>query len=126
MRIKLFLLIILFLSAGLFSLHSGSVNISWANIFHYFSGQAISAQDSFLIQSLRLPRTLASLLIGGCLAVAGLVLQTILRNPLAEPYTLGLSGGSSLGAVAALVLVLEPGPRLITGIEEICKIIHDL
>lgn len=55
-----------------------------------------------ILWSLRVPRTLLALLAGGGLAMAGLSLQTLFRNPLAEPYTLGISGGASLGAVLAL------------------------
>jgi iron complex transport system permease protein len=52
----------------------------------------------------RLPRALAGLLVGGALAAAGCALQAILRNPLAEPFTLGISSGSSLAAVIAIRL----------------------
>lgn len=52
--------------------------------------------------SLRLPRTLLAVLVGGALAMAGLGLQTLFRNPLAEPYTLGIASGAALGAVLAL------------------------
>ncbi len=59
---------------------------------------------------LRLPRVLLGLLVGGALAMAGLALQTLFRNPLAEPYTLGVSSGAALGAV--LALQFEPVSRL--------------
>ena len=52
--------------------------------------------------SLRLPRTLLAMLAGGALAMSGLGLQTLFRNPLAEPYTLGIASGAALGAVLAL------------------------
>lgn len=52
--------------------------------------------------SLRLPRTLLALLAGGALAMSGLGLQTLFRNPLAEPYTLGIASGAALGAVLVL------------------------
>jgi iron complex transport system permease protein len=52
--------------------------------------------------SLRVPRVLLAMLAGGALAVSGLALQTLFRNPLAEPYTLGIAGGAALGAVLAL------------------------
>ena len=61
--------------------------------------------------SLRLPRTLLALLAGGALAMAGLALQTLFRNPLAEPYTLGIASGAAVGAV--LVLQLESLGRVI-------------
>lgn len=54
--------------------------------------------------SLRLPRTLLAVLAGGALAISGLALQTLFRNPLAEPYTLGIASGAALGAVLSLQL----------------------
>ena len=50
----------------------------------------------------RLPRALAAALVGGTLAAAGVVFQGLLRNPLATPYTLGVSAGASLGAMLAI------------------------
>jgi iron complex transport system permease protein len=58
--------------------------------------------SDMIFWSLRLPRTLLALLAGGALAMAGLGLQTLFRNPLAEPYTLGIASGAALGAVLAL------------------------
>jgi iron complex transport system permease protein len=55
----------------------------------------------------RLPRVLAALLVGGALAGSGCALQALLRNPLAEPFTLGISSGSALAAVLAIRLGLE-------------------
>jgi len=55
---------------------------------------------------LRLPRALLAFLVGGALGVAGAALQALVRNPLADPYLLGLSGGAGLGAVAAIALGL--------------------
>jgi len=59
-----------------------------------------------IVWSLRLPRVAAGFLVGGVLAVAGAALQALVRNPLADPYLLGLSGGAGLGAVVALALGL--------------------
>ena len=55
-----------------------------------------------IVRDLRLPRAALAVLIGGGLAVAGAVFQALLRNPLAEPYVLGVSGGSAVGAVAVI------------------------
>ncbi|HEY5944597.1 MAG TPA: iron ABC transporter permease [Kofleriaceae bacterium] len=55
----------------------------------------------------RLPRVLASMLVGAALAAAGCTLQALFRNPLAEPFTLGISSGSSLAAVLAIRLGIE-------------------
>src|SRR5689334_18024751 len=63
--------------------------------------------DSFtrtLFFRLRLPRVLMGLVIGASLAVTGGALQALFRNPLADPYTLGVSGGGALGASAAIAL----------------------
>ncbi|MBI1967493.1 MAG: iron ABC transporter permease [Gemmatimonadetes bacterium] len=59
---------------------------------------------SEIIRSLRVPRALLAFLVGGSLAVAGASLQALVRNPLADPFLLGLSGGAGLGAVAAIAL----------------------
>lgn len=60
--------------------------------------------DAGLIVALRWPRVLAAAGVGALLALAGLVMQVLLRNPLADPYVLGTSGGASVGALAALLL----------------------
>lgn len=62
--------------------------------------------DAVIIWQLRLPRVLAGLGVGALLAQAGLLMQILLRNPLADPYVLGASGGAGLGAILALLLGL--------------------
>jgi len=57
-----------------------------------------------IVWDLRLPRVLLGALVGAVLAVVGATLQTVVRNPLADPYVLGVSGGASLGAVSVIVL----------------------
>jgi len=57
-----------------------------------------------IVRDLRVPRALLAFLVGGSLAVTGAVLQALVRNPLADPYLLGLSGGAGLGAVSAIAL----------------------
>jgi iron complex transport system permease protein len=65
--------------------------------------------SSLIVRDLRVPRVLLAFLVGGALAVSGAGLQALVRNPLADPFLLGLSGGAGLGAVAAIALRL-PGP----------------
>jgi iron complex transport system permease protein len=60
--------------------------------------------SSEIVRSLRVPRALLALLVGGSLGVAGASLQALVRNPLADPFLLGLSGGAGLGAVLAIAL----------------------
>lgn len=61
-----------------------------------------AAPQAAIVRDLRLPRVILGFLIGGTLAVSGASLQALLRNPLADPYLLGLSGGAGLGAVLAI------------------------
>jgi len=74
---------------------------------HSTLGRELLAGDptaAAIFWQLRLPRVLLALLAGGGLAVSGLGFQTLFRNPLAEPYTLGIASGAALGAVLALRL----------------------
>jgi iron complex transport system permease protein len=63
-----------------------------------------AAESAPIVRGLRLPRVLLAFLVGGALGVSGAALQALVRNPLAEPYLLGLSGGAGLGAVLAMAL----------------------
>lgn len=65
------------------------------------------AQSRLIVLSIRLPRVLITALVGGALAAAGVAFQALLRNPLASPYILGVSGGGSLGTVCALLLGID-------------------
>ncbi|MEO3781205.1 iron chelate uptake ABC transporter family permease subunit [Micromonospora sp. B11E3] len=68
-----------------------------------------------IVWQLRLPRVLGAAVLGGGLAAVGAVMQTVTRNPLADPYLLGVSSGASLGAVAVLVVGLGGGVAALTG-----------
>lgn len=65
--------------------------------------ESITSKDISIIWKLRLPRVLLAFLVGGCLAASGAVVQSILKNELASPYTLGVSSGASLGAGLVIV-----------------------
>jgi len=67
-------------------------------IFRLPLAQGIDPKNVSIVWLLRLPRVLLAFLVGGCLAISGAVCQSILRNPLASPYILGVSSGASLGA----------------------------
>lgn len=89
------------LAAILFGPLAGSTSISLRNVFDRsipFS-ENVDAQIFFVA---RLPRTLAGALVGAMLASAGVVFQGLLRNPLATPFTLGVSAGAALGAMLAI------------------------
>ncbi|KAA3449257.1 iron ABC transporter [Mesorhizobium sp. SARCC-RB16n] len=65
---------------------------------------ALNARDSLIVYDIRLPRVILGVLVGAALAVSGAVMQGLFRNPLADPGLIGVSAGSSLGAVAVVVL----------------------
>jgi iron complex transport system permease protein len=76
-------------------------------------GQALgdsSSPDHDIVFGARLPRTLFAAVAGALLAASGVSFQAVLRNPLASPFTLGVSGGASLGAVLAIRLGWDRGP----------------
>lgn len=79
----------------------GPTPLHWGNFPHVLQGPL----DSQIFFSLRLPRVGMALLCGAALSVAGVAFQALLRNPLADPFTLGLAGGSSLGAVVVLLFL---------------------
>ena len=68
-----------------------------------------------LVWEMRLPRVLAAALVGGGLAIVGAVMQTLTRNPMADPYLLGISSGASLGAVSVIVAGLSIGSLGVAG-----------
>ena len=78
----------------------------WGSIVHHlgFGESPLAALRDGIVWELRLPRVLTAAAVGAGLAVSGVVMQAITRNPLADPYLLGLSSGASLGAVAVLLL----------------------
>jgi len=92
----------------LLSLAVGSValapNVVWAALRGEGDGMAVE-----VVRNLRLPRALAAFACGGLLALAGALMQVLLRNPLADPYVLGISGGAAVGALAAMLLGVGMG-----------------
>src|SRR5690606_28751081 len=63
------------------------------------------APSAEILWQLRVPRALAAFAVGGLLALAGALMQVLLRNPLADPYVLGVSGGAAVGAMLALTML---------------------
>ncbi len=105
-------LALLGLAALLFSVTLGSASLMPGDVWAVIRGEG-SPLARTLILELRIPRALAAFATGGLLAVAGALMQVLLRNPLADPYVLGLSGGASVGALAAMLAGL--GGVVITG-----------
>jgi len=91
----------------------GSVGVPLSHVFGALTGSdAVPAPERTIVVGLRLPRVLLAMIVGAGLSVAGLVFQALLRNPLAEPYILGISSGGTVGALVALSLSL--GASVIT------------
>lgn len=101
-RTAVFLVLIaLLLLSALLSLSYGhSLTAVWRGFFE---------DDGFglILRKIRIPRTVIAFLVGGSLGMCGVVLQSILQNPLAEPYTLGISGGASLGITLSALLGIQ-------------------
>ncbi len=91
--------------ALLVALASGSVALDAATLWRVLTG-AEHGLPATLVLELRLPRALTAFAVGGLLALSGTLLQALLRNPLADPYLLGVSGGAAVGALASLLLGL--------------------
>ena len=105
------LLICALLAAVAVSLCTGSSHIPVSRVLPAL----FSAEDTVehaIVASVRLPRVLLGIAVGGALALAGVILQGIFRNPLVEPYTLGISGGAALGVCLCILLQI---PALLGG-----------
>nr|WP_252263627.1 iron ABC transporter permease [Paracidobacterium acidisoli] len=101
----LLLLGIALVLAVLGSALAGSVHISLAEILGaVFRGRPLSTVDREILVSIRLPRIFAAVIAGSALSVSGLLFQGLFRNPLADPYVIGSSGGAVLGASVGIFL----------------------
>ena len=90
-------------------LMTGSVSIPCSAVWHVLVGDKAAVSESwrFIILESRLPQMVTAMLSGACLATAGLMMQTVFRNPLAGPDVFGINGGAGLGV--ALVMLLAGG-----------------
>jgi len=94
-------LLLIAVAAIAFALASGSADVGFGEIVDAIRGNGTTHVRS-LVTELRLPRALTAFAVGGLLAVAGVLMQVLLRNPLAEPYILGSSGGAAVAALLAM------------------------
>lgn len=99
----LLLLLILVVSVVV-SLSSGEVHISVYKLLDIFNDK--SSMEYIVLSKIRGPRLILAIAVGGGLSLSGAILQGIYRNPLVEPYTLGISGGGALGVAIAVVIGL--------------------
>lgn len=102
------LLFLLFAGLGFAALCLGAIHIAPADVVgsiaRTLSGESSASEADLILFSVRLPRILFAGIVGASLSLGGVVFQAILRNPLADPYVLGISGGSALGAIVGIVL----------------------
>jgi len=85
------------------SLGSGSLDLNPLTVLRQLLGSEGGLEQQVMLE-LRLPRTFAAFVTGGLLALSGVLMQVLLRNPLADPYILGISGGAASAALAAMLL----------------------
>jgi len=90
----------------------GSVNISLTKLPSLIFGEKTDDTMSRILWELRLPRTIMAMLLGGALALSGLLLQTFFENPIAGPFVLGISSGAKLTVAGALIISLKTGHSL--------------
>ena len=105
----LFLIVSFVLAVSIGTVHVpawGIIQIIGSEIFRY-SPENIDPMYTNIVLDIRVPRVLLAGLVGASLAIAGAAFQGLLRNPLADPYTLGVSSGASVGAVFTLFLHLS-------------------
>jgi iron complex transport system permease protein len=110
-KVKIWITVLLCMTVLIVATGLGSVSIETSNILGIFAHKLLgidlpnnlSSNIVSIFWTIRLPRTIAAFLVGSALAVTGTVMQSVLRNPLASSYTLGVSSGASLG-VALMVI----------------------
>jgi len=113
----LLLLLVVLVLVFLLSLVVGSVSIPLTDILTILvGGEPARATWTTIVLDFRLPKALTALLAGAALAVGGLQMQTLFRNPLADPYVLGVSSGASLGVALVVLSVGTTGSLLLAGL----------
>jgi len=116
LRISVFVVLILGYAAFMLGLPLFGATIYKLKL--YFSGSGDSL-DAFVLWKMRVPRVILAYCAGGILALGGMVFQSMFRNPLATPFTLGISSGCSFGAAVYLVLFSRFGLQSVAGIDPI-------
>src|SRR5215212_8136468 len=107
LRLPLLLLAALLGAILILAVALGATTLSWRSL----AGGDPAARA--IVFDLRLPRALLAALVGATLAIAGVTFQTVLRNPLADPFILGVSGGAACGAAVTTALGLGNVPGLV-------------
>ena len=109
-RLFWILLLLLWPVAFVYCWKSGTVQIGWNEFVKSFTVTE-SSQVTLILFQVRLPRMILAAITGASLALTGAIFQSLLRNALADPYILGISGGAALGATIAIIFRLNTTPR---------------
>ncbi|MBB4663830.1 FecCD family ABC transporter permease [Conexibacter arvalis] len=107
-------LVALLLALAVVGVGTGDYPLSAGEVISTLLGGG-DQSSAFIVETLRLPRVLCALLVGGALGLAGAIFQTITRNPLGSPDVVGFTYGSAAGAVAAITLLGVDGPGVSAG-----------
>lgn len=111
-RLSFVLLLLALVAAFVLNISLGSVSIPFSDtVVSIFGGEIGNTSWEYIIWNYRIPKAFTAILVGSSLALSGLLMQTLFRNPLAGPFVLGISSGASLGA--ALLIM---GSSLFSGI----------
>lgn len=109
----------------LVSLGFGTYHISLTEALNTFidhiTGGVVDRKDDLYVWDIRLPRAIGAAFIGAGLAMGGVVMQNLMQNPLAEPYTMGVSSGAFLGAVLSMMLGFSVVPALSGDMAVVCN-----
>ena len=103
------ILLVLTVGFSLWNLHAGSVTISAGEIRSILFDPGVTGTNKNIIWSIRLPRLLSALVLGGALSVSGYLLQTFFHNPIAGPFVLGVSSGAKFTVCIAMILFFTGG-----------------
>src|SRR5262245_40795859 len=111
--IVIFVLFLALLGFAVAALSLGSERVASGRLFPALSSKLtgpvspLAREQDVIIFSFRLPRIALAIGVGAALAIAGAAFQALLRNPLADPYVLGVSGGAALGSITAIIFASE-------------------
>ena len=99
---KIFFPVTILISVSIWRISSGEWDIKFSEVIRFLLTESDSPA-SIVIRSVRLPRLICAIFAGGILSVSGVILQGLLSNPLAEPYTLGIASGAAFGAAVGIL-----------------------
>lgn len=110
-RLNISILIIILLMTSLFAITQGSVKIPLGDVFRVFAHTIgfntdltdLKTSHIFIVQNIRLPRIVLTCIVGGLLSIVGASYQAVFKNPMADPYVMGVSSGAAFGATIGIV-----------------------